>query len=170
MPPSARDESSFGFADVSLADKQGLVDDVFRRVARRYDLMNVLMSGGLHRAWKNAMVAALNPPRRRPFAVVDVAGGTGDVALRILGAGGRGTTVTVLDINGDMLRVGRERAGDRFGDRLVFVQVNPEATRPTTAIPTPSASATCRGSQLRLPRPIVCCGGAGASCASNSPR
>ena len=127
MPPPARDETSFGFADVPLADKQGLVDDVFRKVARRYDLMNDLMSAGLHRGWKNAMVAALNPPRRRPFSVVDVAGGTGDVAFRILDAGGRGTTATVLDINGDMLRVGRERAARRFGDRLAFVEGNAEA-------------------------------------------
>ena len=127
MPPDARDETSFGFADVSLAEKQGLVDDVFRKVARRYDLMNDLMSGGLHRAWKNAMVAALNPPRRRPVAVVDVAGGTGDVAFRILEAGGPRTTVTVLDINGDMLRVGQERAGRRFGARLRFIEGNAEA-------------------------------------------
>jgi demethylmenaquinone methyltransferase/2-methoxy-6-polyprenyl-1,4-benzoquinol methylase len=127
MPPAARDEASFGYADVSLAEKQGLVDDVFRKVARRYDLMNDLMSAGLHRGWKNTMVAALNLPRRRPFAVVDVAGGTGDVAFRILDAGGPGTTVTVLDINGDMLRIGRERAGERFGARLTFVEGNAEA-------------------------------------------
>src|SRR5829696_8546235 len=72
------DLTHFGDQTVPLRDKQGRVNEVFRRVARRYDLMNDLMSGGLHRAWKNAMVAALNPPRRRPFAVVDVAGGNAE--------------------------------------------------------------------------------------------
>ena len=62
-------DTHFGFRDVPLGDKQGMVDDVFRSVARRYDLMNDLMSGGVHRAWKAAMIAKLNPPRgdaRRP--------------------------------------------------------------------------------------------------------
>ena len=72
-----------------LADKQGLVDDVFHSVARRYDLMNDLMSGGLHRAWKDALVTAVNPPKNdRPFALLDLAGGTGDVAFRVVEAGG----------------------------------------------------------------------------------
>src|SRR3954466_12829914 len=57
-----RDETHFGFRDVPLSDKQALVDDVFHKVARRYDLMNDLMSGGLHRAGKNALVTAINPP------------------------------------------------------------------------------------------------------------
>src|SRR5437763_11082391 len=92
----------FGFRDVPLGEKQTLVDDVFRSVASRYDLMNDLMSAGLHRAWKDALVAAVNPPRKarlghptekgqRSFAVLDLAGGTGDVALRIAQAGGGGT-------------------------------------------------------------------------------
>ena len=69
--------------------KQGLVDDVFHSVARRYDLMNDLMSGGLHRAWKDALVTAVNPPKSdRPFALLDLAGGTGDVAFRVVEAGG----------------------------------------------------------------------------------
>ena len=59
------DHSHFGFRDVPLADKQGLVDGVFASVARRYDLMNDLMSAGLHRAWKDALVTAVNPPKRR---------------------------------------------------------------------------------------------------------
>src|SRR3954451_6505152 len=73
----------FGFRDVPLADKQTLVNDVFHSVAQRYDLMNDLMSAGLHRAWKDVMINALNPPRNeRPFALLDVAGGTGDIAFR----------------------------------------------------------------------------------------
>ena len=97
-----------------LADKQGLVDDVFHSVARRYDLMNDLMSGGLHRAWKDALVTAVNPPKGdKPFALLDLAGGTGDVAFRVVEAGGAGTRVTVCDINADMLSVGAERALER---------------------------------------------------------
>ena len=86
MPETAaKGEVDFGFRNVPAADKQGLVDDVFRRVARRYDLMNDLMSGGLHRAWKDALVAAVDPPREgRPFCLLDVAGGTGDVAFRVI--------------------------------------------------------------------------------------
>ena len=117
----------FGFSTVDLDSKQGLVDDVFHKVAKRYDVMNDLMSGGLHRAWKADMVAALNPSPTRTLKVLDVAGGTGDVAFRTLKAGGENTEVTVLDINREMLAVGRERAGDRFGDRIEFVQGNAEA-------------------------------------------
>src|SRR5688572_7499858 len=104
-------DTHFGFRQVPLADKQGLVDDVFHKVAQRYDLMNDLMSGGLHRAWKDILVTAVNPPKgRRPFTLLDVAGGTGDIAMRVVKAGGEATKVTVLDINSDMLQVGRERA------------------------------------------------------------
>src|SRR4029079_9748323 len=89
----------FGFRDVPLGDKQGLVNDVFHRVASRYDLMNDLMSGGLHRAWKNIMVNTLNPPKNeRPFALLDVAGGTGDIAFRAAKASGTGFRATVFDI------------------------------------------------------------------------
>src|SRR6202049_3675744 len=95
-------ETHFGARQVPLTDKQALVDDVFRSVARRYDLMNDLMSFGLHRAWKDALVTALDPPRSRPFALLDVAGGTGDVAMRAIAAGGEFTQATVCDINLDM--------------------------------------------------------------------
>src|SRR6266446_3468750 len=109
-PDPGRD-THFGFKTVGLDAKQGLVDDVFRSVARRYDLMNDLMSGGLHRAWKDALVTAVNPPKgERPFALLDAAGGTGDVSFRVRAAGGPGTRATVCDINLDMLAVGRERA------------------------------------------------------------
>jgi demethylmenaquinone methyltransferase / 2-methoxy-6-polyprenyl-1,4-benzoquinol methylase len=128
-PMAARDETHFGDQTVPLPDKQGLVDDVFRSVARRYDLMNDLMSGGLHRAWKDALVTAVNPPRsRKDFALLDLAGGTGDIAFRVVEAGGAGTRVTVCDINNEMLRVGRERASERGHDGAVtFEQGNAEA-------------------------------------------
>jgi demethylmenaquinone methyltransferase/2-methoxy-6-polyprenyl-1,4-benzoquinol methylase len=123
------ERTHFGYQSVSLDDKQGRVDGVFHSVARRYDLMNDLMSGGLHRAWKEALVTAVNPPKsERDFHALDVAGGTGDVAFRIIDAGGYGTRVTVCDINGDMLEVGRERAAARGLDGVVgFDQGNAEA-------------------------------------------
>src|SRR5690349_874451 len=121
-------DTHFGFRTVDLDDKQTLVDDVFHSVARRYDLMNDLMSGGLHRAWKDALVTAVNPPRgERPFALLDVAGGTGDIAFRVIEAGGSGTRAMVVDINGDMLDVGRERAARRgHRARIAFVEANAE--------------------------------------------
>ena len=109
--PDSPRNTHFGFRTVGLDDKQAMVDEVFDKVAPRYDLMNDLMSGGLHRVWKDILATAVNPPRNeRPFAVLDVAGGTGDVAFRIAEAGGSGTRVTVCDINEEMLDVGRERA------------------------------------------------------------
>lgn len=117
----------FGFSSVRLDEKQDRVDAVFRSVAGRYDLMNDLMSAGLHRLWKNDLLAMLRVPSRRPFRHLDVAGGTGDVAFRILEAGGPQTHVTVLDINGNMLEVGRERAGSRYEGRIDFVEANAEA-------------------------------------------
>jgi demethylmenaquinone methyltransferase/2-methoxy-6-polyprenyl-1,4-benzoquinol methylase len=114
---------------VPLGDKQTLVDDVFRSVAPRYDLMNDLMSAGLHRAWKDALVTAVNPPKgARPFALLDVAGGTGDIAFRVVDKGGPGTRATVCDINADMLGVGRNRAAAQHLDQQVsFVEGNAEA-------------------------------------------
>jgi demethylmenaquinone methyltransferase / 2-methoxy-6-polyprenyl-1,4-benzoquinol methylase len=117
----------FGFRDVPLAAKQTLVDDVFHSVANRYDLMNDLMSAGLHRAWKEALVTAASPPKGRAFSVLDLAGGTGDVAFRMLAAGGNLTRATVIDINPDMLNVGRERAAARGLAGVAFVEGNAEA-------------------------------------------
>src|SRR5438876_7425226 len=119
----------FGFRDVPLGDKQTLVNDVFHSVASRYDLMNDLMSAGLHRPWKEIMINALNPPRSdSPFALLDVAGGTGDVAFRAAKAGGTGFRATVCDINSDMLAVGRARALARhLDDRVSFLEGNAEA-------------------------------------------
>src|SRR6202035_2104189 len=119
----------FGFRDVPLGDKQTLVNDVFHSVAKRYDLMNDLMSVGLHRAWKDVMINALNPPRTEaPFTLLDVAGGTGDIAFRAAKASGSGFRATVCDINSDMLTVGRERATARhLDDQVTFVEGNAEA-------------------------------------------
>jgi demethylmenaquinone methyltransferase / 2-methoxy-6-polyprenyl-1,4-benzoquinol methylase len=125
--PQGGEDTDFGYRRVPLGDKQALVDDVFHSVAGRYDLMNDLMSGGLHRAWKDALVTAINPPRsQRAFALLDVAGGTGDIAFRVLAAGGMGTHATVVDINAEMLAVGRARAAER-GLAIAFVQGNAEA-------------------------------------------
>jgi demethylmenaquinone methyltransferase / 2-methoxy-6-polyprenyl-1,4-benzoquinol methylase len=123
------ENTDFGFRRVPLEDKQALVDDVFHNVARRYDLMNDLMSGGLHRAWKDVLVNTVNPPRQeRPFALLDLAGGTGDVAFRVVEAGGPATLVTVADINPDMLAVGRSRAVESgLDDAIDFVDANAEA-------------------------------------------
>ena len=120
--------AQFGARQVPLADKQALVDDVFRNVAHRYDLMNDLMSFGLHRAWKDALVTAVNPSKTRPFALLDIAGGTGDVAMRVIAAGGEETRATVCDINPDMLAVGRERtARSSRPDAIAFAEANAEA-------------------------------------------
>jgi demethylmenaquinone methyltransferase/2-methoxy-6-polyprenyl-1,4-benzoquinol methylase len=129
MPEDGTRETYFGYRRVPLEQKQALVDDVFHSVAARYDLMNDLMSGGLHRLWKAALVTALHPPRGdRPFALLDVAGGTGDVAFRILAAGGAGTRVTVVDTNCDMLDVGRTRAAELgVADGVTFLVGNAEA-------------------------------------------
>ena len=122
-------DTHFGLETVPMADKQARVDGVFASVARRYDLMNDLMSGGLHRAWKDALVTAVNPPRsERRFALLDLAGGTGDVALRVVEAGGGGTRAIVCDINAEMLAVGRERMAARGRDGVIeFLEGNAEA-------------------------------------------
>ncbi len=120
-------ETSYGFRDVDEGEKQPLVNRVFDRVAHRYDLMNDLMSGGMHRLWKDAMVAWLAPPRRPGWKLLDVAGGTGDIAFRAVEASGGNAQATVLDINPAMLTVGRERAA-RLGlaEKCTFVEGNAE--------------------------------------------
>ena len=120
-PPKA----SFGFAPVAADAKQGLVNDVFARVAPRYDLMNDLMSGGLHRLWKSDLVSWLAPPKSAvPYALLDVAGGTGDIALRVLEASGPGASAVICDISAEMIEAGRARGG---GGRLSFVRGNAES-------------------------------------------
>ncbi len=119
--------TSYGFRDVQEGEKQGLVNDVFHKVAKRYDIMNDVMSAGLHRVWKNAMVAALNPRKDPAYKVLDVAGGTGDIAFRIIEASDRLARATVLDINGSMLAVGAERAAKKgLSDNVTFVEANAE--------------------------------------------
>ncbi len=120
-------ETSYGFKSVGEGEKQPLVNDVFHKVAKRYDLMNDLMSAGLHRVWKDAMVAWLNPPKRPGWRVLDVAGGTGDIAFRILDASQHQAHATVLDINGSMLAVGRDRAEKKgIAEQVEFVEANAE--------------------------------------------
>ena len=110
-PSRSAEPTHFGFRTVDAAEKSRLVRDIFARVASRYDLMNDLMSGGVHRLWKSDMVAWLRP--RDGMRCVDVAGGTGDIATRILArAGGGGTRLVVCDANEAMLQVGRDRAFD----------------------------------------------------------
>lgn len=108
------DETHFGFRTVASEAKSGLVRDVFDSVAGRYDLMNDLMSGGQHRLWKASLIDELKP--RDGMQLLDVAGGTGDIAFRFLEAlrkRGKAGNVTVLDMNESMLSVGRRRAIDR---------------------------------------------------------
>ena len=119
----------FGEREVPLSEKQGLVNDVFHAVADRYDLMNDLMSFGVHRIWKDIMVTRLSPPRggSRPYRVLDMAGGTGDIAERIINMSHGYAEVTVSDINSDMLRVGADRARSwRYPGQASFVEANAE--------------------------------------------
>src|ERR1700743_156528 len=105
--------ASFGFREVPEGEKEGLVKEVFSSVAARYDLMNDLMSAGVHRIGKDAMVEWLNP--RPGWKVLDVAGGTGDIAFRVVAtarARGGEASVTVCDINDQMLGEGRRRAAE----------------------------------------------------------
>lgn len=118
-------QTHFGFQSVDEGDKARRVRGVFDSVASRYDVMNDLMSGGLHRLWKDDFVRAVNP--RQGEHILDMAGGTGDIAERILNASVGYAEVTVSDINADMLRVGAERAKDwRFGMQAKFVEANAE--------------------------------------------
>jgi demethylmenaquinone methyltransferase / 2-methoxy-6-polyprenyl-1,4-benzoquinol methylase len=121
------EETHFGFSRVPLQDKQARVDDVFHKVASRYDLMNDLMSGGLHRIWKDIFTARIRPSKKARFRHLDVAGGTGDIAFRVADAGSASTEVVVLDINAGMLEEGRRRAAKRrFDATLDFVEANAE--------------------------------------------
>jgi demethylmenaquinone methyltransferase/2-methoxy-6-polyprenyl-1,4-benzoquinol methylase len=103
-------EVDFGFRRVPEAEKAPLVRDVFDRVATRYDLMNDLMSAGIHRLWKADMVAWLKP--RAGQRLIDVAGGTGDIARRVVPALGTAGGAIVCDVNQSMIEVGRVRALD----------------------------------------------------------
>jgi len=131
MPDPSNDaaQSSFGSRQVPEGERQGLVNRVFAAVAERYDLMNDLMSGGLHRLWKDDLITMLNPPLRdRPFRLLDVAGGTGDVAMRYARASGPDATAVLCDISPEMIAVGHRRVrAARLEDRITFAQGNAEA-------------------------------------------
>lgn len=112
-------QTHFGFRDVPEGEKAGMVHGVFSRVASKYDVMNDLMSVGIHRLWKNAMMDWLAP--RDSQHLLDVAGGTGDIAFRFLQRA-PGARVTVCDMTESMLVEGRKRAeADRLSDRLAWV-------------------------------------------------
>jgi demethylmenaquinone methyltransferase/2-methoxy-6-polyprenyl-1,4-benzoquinol methylase len=110
--------ATFGFRDVDASEKPGLVRGVFDRVARRYDLMNDLMSGGVHRLWKDAVAARLNPQPGE--TIVDCAGGTGDMARRFakmarraqLRRGGADAKIFVIDYNAEMVAAGRDKGSE----------------------------------------------------------
>ncbi|MCK7595090.1 bifunctional demethylmenaquinone methyltransferase/2-methoxy-6-polyprenyl-1,4-benzoquinol methylase UbiE [Pseudomarimonas salicorniae] len=132
-PKPASDLTHFGFRDVPLADKQKLVGQVFSSVAQRYDLMNDLMSLGIHRVWKRYFVATSGV--KQGDRVLDLAGGTGDIAALLHPRVGERGAIVLGDINDAMLRVGRDRLIDRGIVRgLEFVQMNAEA------LPFPDAS------------------------------
>lgn len=105
----------FGYQDIDPAEKQGRVGGIFSNVAGKYDIMNDVMSGGMHRLWKDRFVRRVKP--RAGEDILDMAGGTGDIAFRMVQSG---ANVTVADINQDMLDVGIERAVARGEDRLVW--------------------------------------------------
>jgi len=121
--------TTFGLRKVTEGERQGLVNQVFAAVAPRYDLMNDLMSGGLHRLWKDDLVAALNPPRAaQAFRLLDVAGGTGDVAIRFAKASSNNATAIICDLSREMLDVGRDKllkAG--LAGRIACIEGNAEA-------------------------------------------
>jgi len=123
----------FGFRDVPVGEKQKLVGEVFSSVAGKYDLMNDAMSLGIHRLWKRYFVATAQV--RKGDRVLDLAGGTGDIAALLKDRVGETGELVLGDINGDMLRVGRDRMTDRGNVRgFEYVQCNAEA------LPFPDAS------------------------------
>ena len=115
------DKVSFGFEDVAPDEKTRRVGSVFSRVASRYDLMNDVMSGGLHRPWKDMFVRRVGP--RAGEHILDMAGGTGDIAFRMAR---RGARITVADITRAMLDVGQERAAKQRIEGLVWSEQNAE--------------------------------------------
>jgi demethylmenaquinone methyltransferase/2-methoxy-6-polyprenyl-1,4-benzoquinol methylase len=119
---SENNTASFGFRDVPEAEKEGLVREVFSSVAARYDLMNDLMSMGVHRIWKDAMVEWLSP--RPGWRSIDVAGGTGDIAFRIADmarARGGQASITVCDINEKMVGEGKRRADQKHEAAIEWI-------------------------------------------------
>lgn len=121
-------KASFGSKSVNSEDKQNLVNQVFARTAPNYDLMNDVMSGGLHRLWKDNLIDWLAPPQgQNAYKLIDVAGGTGDVAERFVKNSGSNTHAVICDISPEMLDVGRKRAEEKgLLDYISFVEGNAE--------------------------------------------
>ena len=119
--PAAPAIVSFGYEDIPASEKTARVGGVFSNVAAKYDLMNDAMSGGMHRLWKDRFVRRVKP--REGEQILDMAGGTGDIAFRMEPSG---ASITVADINPQMLEVGMERAQKRGIDGLVWTEANAE--------------------------------------------
>jgi demethylmenaquinone methyltransferase/2-methoxy-6-polyprenyl-1,4-benzoquinol methylase len=120
--------TTFGFRKVASDARQGMVNRVFSSVAERYDLMNDLMSAGLHRLWKDDLVSQVNPPKSATtFRLLDVAGGTGDIAIRCMKRGGPGCSAVICDISPEMLDVGRRRVAEAgLSESIELVEGNAE--------------------------------------------
>lgn len=171
--PSPQDTASFGFQDVPASEKAGLVRDVFDKSARRYDLMNDLMSLGVHRVWKDMVITRANPQPGQ--TLIDVAGGTGDLARSFLtkadrAAGRRGRVgdarAIVLDINEQMLRAGVKRGvSDTHSGRIDWVTGNaqylplPDRLADCVTISTGIRNVTDRSLALREMRRVLKPGG-----------
>ncbi|MFM7084726.1 MAG: bifunctional demethylmenaquinone methyltransferase/2-methoxy-6-polyprenyl-1,4-benzoquinol methylase UbiE [Hyphomicrobium sp.] len=119
---------TFGFRQIPEEIRQQLVNQVFTKVAGRYDLMNDLMSGGLHRIWKSTLIGMLNLScNNTPYKILDVASGTGDIALRSLTASKSNVSLVLNDINSKMLNISMHRPEmEAFAKRASFVQSNAE--------------------------------------------
>ena len=123
---SQQSTTHFGFTDVPVENKQGLVADVFDSVAVKYDLMNDLMSAGVHRLWKRFTIEKSGA--RKGGKILDLAGGTGDLAALFSPIVGDSGAVVLADINDSMLKVGRDRMIDRgLINNITFAQVNAES-------------------------------------------
>ena len=121
-----KESTQFGEKDVTPEEKTGLVHGVFDSVAEKYDLMNDLMSGGMHRLWKDRFIREIRP--RAGLKYLDVAGGTGDIAFRIKKRIGKDADITLCDLTHNMLEVGRNRAIDRgWLDSFEWVTGNAES-------------------------------------------
>ena len=126
MSEASANEASFGFQTVAEGDRQSLVNRVFSNVANRYDLMNDLMSAGVHRLWKDDLINWMAPSKGTPQTLLDVAGGTGDISRRFLEAAPQ-SSATICDISAEMLDIGRAKLGKLYGERLNFIQGNAES-------------------------------------------
>jgi len=133
---SDKETTHFGYREVDKDEKAGLVADVFHSVASRYDLMNDLMSGGIHRIWKRFTIELSGV--RKGNAVLDIAGGTGDLAARFAALVGSEGRVVLADINESMLQVGRDKLLDRgIQGNIEFVQADAQC------LPFPDNSFDC---------------------------